>query len=236
MTKYRDYTFDKSVIITGNEITDYMRVVMKSIEQFNPKLVKASTHLTHGMVKMAGGVKMSSRKGNGLSAISVIENTAKINLENTNKENMDTTLGAIKYAFLKQRLGPDLIYDPVESVSLVGNSGPYLQYAYARSRSILGKSKNTKTPENYDLDANERTLSRKISEYPDYLDKSINEIMPHHICTYLYELAQVFNKFYENSRVIDDPREPIRIKLVEKYSQILKKGLSLLSISAPNQV
>ena len=60
--------------------------------------------------------------------------------------------------------------------------------------------------------------------------------MPHHICTYLYELAQVFNKFYENSRVIDDPREPIRIKLVEQYSQILKKGLSLLSISAPNQV
>jgi len=236
MTKYRDYSFDKSVIITGNEITDYMRVVMKSIEQFNPKLVKASTHLTHGMVKMAGGVKISSRKGNGLSAISVIENTAKINLENTNKENMDTTIGAIKYAFLKQRLGPDLIYDPVESVSLVGNSGPYLQYAYARSRSILGKSKNTKTPENYDLDVNERSLSRKISEYPDYLDKAINEIMPHYICTYLYELAQVFNKFYENSRVIDDPREPIRIKLVEQYSQILKKGLSLLSISAPNQV
>jgi len=236
MSKYRDFHFDKSIVITGNEITEYMKVVLKSIEQYEPKLVAATTHLTHGMVKMAGGVKMSSRKGNGLKATTVIEDTAKINKELTKTDNMDTTLGAIKYAFLKQRLGPDLVYDPVESVSIVGNSGPYLQYSHARSKSILKKCTSSKLPSEYSLDENERHLARKISEYPDYLDKAINEIMPHHICTYLYELAQTFNRFYEVSKVVGDERQAIRANLVDQYSKILEKGLSLLSISAPDQL
>jgi len=236
MAKYRDFKFDKSVVITGNEITEYMRVVLKSLEQYEPKLVQATTHLTHGMVKMAGGVKISSRKGNGLRAKQVIEDTAKINFDTTNTVNMDTTLGAIKYAFLKQRLGPDLIYNPEESVSITGNSGPYLQYSHARSRSILKKVDKITEPLSYDLDEQERQLARKISEFPDYLDKAIVEIMPHHLCTYLYELSQSFNKFYEVSRVIGDDREAIRLKLVSLYSDILKRGLELLSISAPNQL
>ncbi len=236
MAKYRDFKFDKSIVITGNEITEYMRVVLKSLEQYEPRLVKATTHLTHGMVKMAGGVKISSRKGNGLRAKQVIEDTARINFDTTNTKNMDTTLGAIKYAFLKQRLGPDLIYNPEESVSITGNSGPYLQYSHARSRSILKKATGKVIPSEYSLDEQERQLARKISEFPDYLDKAIVEIMPHHLCTYLYELSQSFNKFYEVSRVIDDEREAIRLKLVSLYSDILKKGLELLSISAPNQL
>ena len=236
MAKYRDFKFDKSIVITGNEITEYMRVVLKSLEQYEPKLVAATTHLTHGMVKMAGGVKISSRKGNGLRARQVIEDTAKINFETTSTKSMETTLGAIKYAFLKQRLGPDLIYSPEESVSITGNSGPYLQYSHARSRSILKKVDNTIEPSSYGLDDQERQLTRKISEFPDYLDKSIAEIMPHHLCTYLYELSQSFNKFYEASRVIGDDREAIRLKIVSLYSDILKKGLELLSISAPNQL
>ena len=236
MAKYRDYKFDRSIVITGNEITEYMRVVLKSLDQYEPKLVAATTHLTHGMVKMAGGVKISSRKGNGLRAKSVIENTAKINFEITKTNNMDTTLGAIKYAFLKQRLGPDLVYDPVESVSITGNSGPYLQYSHARSKSIIKKCGPGKLPSSYELDRNERHLARKISEFPDHLDKAINEIMPHHICTYLFELAQTFNQFYEVSRVVGDDREAIRADLVGDYSLILERGLRLLSISAPNQL
>jgi len=236
MTKYKDFSFDKSIVITGNEQTEYMKVVLKSVEQFEPKLAERTTHLTHGMVKMTGGVKISSRKGNGLTADQVIQNTARINFENTKSDNIETTLGAIKYAFLKQRLGPDIIYDPIESVSLIGNSGPYLQYSYARSISILDKASKSKLPTNFKYDPRERLLARKISEYPEYLDKAINEIMPHHVATYLYELAQTFNKFYEHSRVIGDDREAIRVNLVENYSKVLKKGLTLLSISALNQI
>jgi arginyl-tRNA synthetase len=236
MTKYKDFSFDKSIVITGNEQTEYMKVVLKSVEQFEPKLAERTTHLTHGMVRMTGGVKISSRKGNGLTADQVIQNTARINFENTKSDNIETTLGAIKYAFLKQRLGPDIIYDPIESVSLIGNSGPYLQYSYARSISILDKASKSKLPTNFKYDPRERLLARKISEYPEYLDKAINEIMPHHVATYLYELAQTFNKFYEHSRVIGDDREAIRVNLVENYSKVLKKGLTLLSISALNQI
>ena len=236
MTKYKDFSFDKSIVITGNEQTEYMKVVLKSVEQFEPKLAERTTHLTHGMVKMTGGVKISSRKGNGLTADQVIQNTARINFENTKSDNIETTLGAIKYAFLKQRLGPDIIYDPIESVSLIGNSGPYLQYSYARSISILDKASKSKLPTNFKYDPRERLLARKISEYPEYLNKAINEIMPHHVATYLYELAQTFNKFYEHSRVIGDDREAIRVNLVENYSKVLKKGLTLLSISALNQI
>ncbi len=236
MTKYKDFSFDKSIVITGNEQTEYMKVVLKSVEQFEPKLAERTTHLTHGMVKMTGGVKISSRKGNGLTADQVIQNTARINFENTKSDNIETTLGAIKYAFLKQRLGPDIIYDPIESVSLIGNSGPYLQYSYARSISILDKASKSKLPTHFKYDPRERLLARKISEFPEYLDKAINEIMPHHIATYLYELAQTFNKFYEHSRVIGDDREAIRVNLVENYSKVLKKGLTLLSISALNQI
>ncbi len=236
IAKYRDFKFDKSVVITGNEQTEYMKVVLKSLEEYEPKLVAASTHLTHGIVKMVGGVKISSRKGNGISASSVIEETDKLNFETTKKHNMETTLGAIKYSFLKQRLGPDLIYNPIESVSIIGNSGPYLQYSHARSKSILKKCTNLNLPSDIVLDENERKLARKISEYPDYLDKAINEIMPHHLCTYLYELAQTFNRFYEVSKVVGDEREPIRANLVKAYSDILKKGLAILSISAPNQL
>jgi arginyl-tRNA synthetase len=145
------------------------------------------------------------------------------------------TLGAVKYAFLKQRIGGDIIYDPKESVSLEGNSGPYLQYAHARARSILRKTE-TSTTDLTGLEVGERNLLRKITEYSDVVDKAVTELMPHHIATYLYELAQEFNRFYEHNRVIGEPREAMRLALVKSYADTLKNGLSLLGIAAPEQM
>jgi arginyl-tRNA synthetase len=236
MLKKQDYNFDRSVVITDNGQEQYMAVVLKSIEQFAPELAKATTHLTHGVLKMKGGVKMSSRKGNILRAGDVLDAASEANKEATGRDDSDTILGAVKYAFLKQRIGPDIIYIPEESVSLEGNSGPYLQYAHARACSILGKSASTPAEVLQDFEAGERSLARKISEYPEVIQKAVAELMPHHVCTYLYELAQTFNRFYEHNHVVGDEREAVRLKLVSLYASVLKDGLTLMGISAPEHM
>jgi arginyl-tRNA synthetase len=236
--KFEDYHFDKSIIITANEQEQYMAVVQKSIEQFNPELVRATTHLTHGLVKLVGGVKMSSRLGNFLRAVDVLNSASEANIQQIGKDNQDSVLGAVKYSFLKTRMGGDIIYDPKESVSVEGNSGPYLQYAYARARNILTKVKQTPelNIEGIKLNPSERSLLRKINEFIEVIEKASTEFMPHYVCTYLYELAQIFNRFYEQNRVIDDERQSLRVMLVENYSHIIKQGLDLLGIPSPENI
>ncbi len=237
MRKQQDYHFDRSVVITDNSQEQYMAVVLKSIEQFRPELVKATTHLVHGVVKMKGGTKMSSRKGNILRAVTVLGTAREANKKIGGRDNDEATvLGAVKYAFLKQRMGPDLTYDPDESVSLDGNSGPYLQYAHARARSILSKASAEPATSANSMQPNERSLARKISEYPEVIQQAVNECMPHYVCTYLYELAQAFNRFYEHNRVVGDEREALRVTLITYYAQVLKDGLSLLGIKAPERM
>ncbi len=236
--KFQDYHYDSSVIITDVSQKDHLAVVMKSVEQFEPELVKRTIHKTHGRIKLAGGVKMSSRAGNILSASAILDATQQAHqaahTDATNDE--ATVLGAVRYSFLKNRIGGDIVYDPADSVSLEGNSGPYLQYAHARARSILRKADASGEQVSSELEPAERGLLRKITEYTEVVDKAIAELMPHHICGYLYELAQEFNRFYEHNRVIDDPRQDLRLGLVEQYAGTLKSGLELLGIVAPDQM
>lgn len=234
--KYDDYRFDRSIVITANEQEQYMAVVLKAIEQFAPELARSSTHLTHGIVKLAGGVKMSSRKGNFLRAVDVLNVASEANAELNGEADERVSLGAVKYAFLRQRMGGDIIYDPKESVSLQGNSGPYLQYAHARACSIINKS--AKSPELSEgvLDSAERLLVRKLSEYTEVVSDATRELTPHIICTYLFDLAQTFNRFYESSRIIDDPREAHRLALAVRYRDTLAHGLAILGISAPESL
>lgn len=235
--KKKDYDFDLSVVITGNEQQEYMAVTLKAIEQFLPELAKATKYIPHGMVRLAGNVKMSSRKGNGIAATEVLDETGEA-IENSGRPaTNETILGAIKYSFLKNRIGGNLIYDPAESVSLEGNSGPYLQYAHARARSILAKAdaKNLAS-QSLPLEPDERSLAKKVGEYSEVVELATDELMPHHICTYLYELAQEFNRFYERNRVIGDPRESVRLALVNSYADKLESGLALLGINAPEKM
>jgi arginyl-tRNA synthetase len=235
MAKWHDYKFDVSLIITANEQAEYMKVVLKSIEQFMPELASKTIHLTHGMVKLAGGVKMSSRKGNILRATDILDAAAAANKKARGQDDPQVTNAAVKYSMLKQRIGGDVIYDPAESVSLEGNSGPYLQYAHARACSILAKAKST-AGKISDLQADERSLVRKISQYPEVVNKATTELAPHHVCTYLYELAQTFNRFYEKNRVLGDERQAQRLQLAQLYANVLKDGLGLLNISAPERL
>lgn len=242
LTKWRDYKFDESIIITANEQQQYMQVVVASIAQFAPEPAARTKHLVHGVVKLQGGVKMSSRKGNVVTALDILEAARAAGVETGTNPNEDTILAAVKYAFAKNRIGSDIAYDPKESVALEGNSGPYLQYAHARARSILRKAddadrqKATLMASDEKLQPDERTLLAKISEYHEAVNKAVEELMPHHICGYLYELAQTFNRFYENNHVVGDPRQTLRLKLVEQYADTLKQGLSLLGIVAPDKM
>jgi len=215
-----------------------MKVVLKSIEQFEPHLAKATKHITHGMLKLKGGMKMSSRKGNILKATDILDAAEEASQKISKQKNELVMIGAVKYALLKQRIGADIIYDPEESVSLAGNSGPYLQYAHARAYSILNKSsaKDYELVDDYQFDEWERNVVLKISEYPGITKKAAFELMPHHICVYLYELAQTFNRFYEKDRVIGSDKEPLRLILVKTYADVLSNGLGKLGIPAPDHM
>lgn len=257
-TKWQDYHFDKSVVITGSEQLDYMKVVLKSVEQYAPDLVEKTTHLTHGLVKLPGNVKMSSRKGNFLKAVDVL-NMVRDELQNEyNSTDNTVALAATKYAFLKYKMGGHIIFDPKESVKMTGNSGPYLLYACVRAKKILAsvndafeehisqRGKYGATEAHNDgpegafrksifTDA-ERNLVKKILEYKGTLKEAVSEMAPHKVASYLYELAQEFSRFYEHCPVAGSDREAERTELVKVYLDTMSHGLNILGINVPEEM
>ncbi|MBR0431054.1 arginine--tRNA ligase [Candidatus Saccharibacteria bacterium] len=257
-TKWDDYHFDKSVIITGSEQLEYMKVVLKSIEQYAPELVEKTSHLTHGLVKLPGNVKMSSRKGNFLRAVDVIS-LIREELKDSYGSTDDTiSLAATKYAFLKYKMGGNIIFDPKESVKMTGNSGPYLLYSCVRAKKILASANDAFEEHNRrrgDYGATEarndgpegafrksiiadaeRNLIKKILEYKTLLQEAVKEMAPHKVANYLYELAQSFSRFYENCPVIGCNRESERLKLVKIYLETMAHGLNILGIKIPEEM
>lgn len=235
-TKWQDYHFDKSVVITGSEQKDYMAVVLKSIEQYAPELTKRSTHLTHGLVKLPGGVKMSSRKGNFLKAVDVL-NMVESELKNEyGSDNPIISLAATKYAFLKYKMGGNIIFDPHESVKMTGNSGPYLLYSAVRAKKILSNCQNHSRATQHTYNTYEKNLAKKLLFYKEVLNESVCEIAPHKVANYLYELAQEFSRFYEACPVAGSTKEAGRAKLVQVYLEVISHGLNILGINIPEEM
>jgi arginyl-tRNA synthetase len=232
----QDYDFDHRYLLTGNDQKEYMRVVFAAAEAFRPELAGTMTHLTNGTVKFADGKKMSSRLGNVTRALDVMDIVReKVSELIDDKQLIDTvTLGAIKYAFARYRLGGDIAFDVEETVSLQGNSGPYLQYAHARARRILEKTGAFTMPS--EVREEDRALVRKLGEYTEVLELSIRTLEPHHICNYLFELAQEFNRYYEKNQVAGNEHEAHRAGIVALYADTLAAGLAILGIDAPNKM
>jgi arginyl-tRNA synthetase len=237
LTGLKDKDYPKarlSVIITAHEQAEYFKVMLAALAEIKPDTAKKTRHVSHGFVSLSTG-KMSSRTGDVYGADDLLEDVSKLAQKLFPEAAHEVELGAVKYAFARHRLGGDIVYDINESVSLEGNSGPYLQYAHARARSVLRKADSRGELEG-ELQPDERLLARKLGEYAETVDRAAIELMPHHVCTYLYELAQEFNRFYEKNRVIGDPREPLRLALVRRYAETLQFGLQLLGMRTPDKM
>lgn len=235
LAKLKDAKYPKagqSIVITAHEQSDYFKVMLAALAEIDKPLAAKTKHLYHGFVSLSSG-KMSSRTGEVYGAIDLMNDVDQATKKTFGQQNSSTRNAAIKYGFLAHRLGSDIVYDVEQALSLEGNSGPYLQYAHARARSILQKAKGAPIK---DLDDAERRLARRISQFPEVVAEATKDFMPSHVCTYLYELAQQFNRFYEHNRVVGDKREGPRASLVSAYADVLKSGLGLLNIEAPERV
>ena len=233
--KYKDYPdLDLSITVNGEEQAAYFRGVIAASELSIPALKGKLFNYATGLVKLTTG-KMSSRTGEVVT-IGWLFDEFKKAIENAGGEPTDDVIaGALRYQFLKVKIGGDVIFDINDAVSLTGNTGSYLQYAHARARGILDKSdKEIAFPtELFDED---KMLVRKLSEYVDVVDRAKESLEPHHICTYLFELAQEFNRYYEKNQVIGSDKEAHRVGIVAIYADILKAGLAILGIVAPNKI
>ena len=232
-----DYDFAQRYLLTGNDQREYMRVVFAAAETFRPELKGMMKHFTNGTVRFGDGKKMSSRLGNVSRAADVIEAVEEKVAELVDEvaQRREVTLGAVKYAFAKYRLGGDINFDIDETVSLQGNSGPYLQYAYARARRMIEKSSHDFLRPQI-INDEDKMLVRKLGAYHEVVDLAIRELAPHHICNYLFELAQEFNRYYEKNQVIGSDKEAHRVSLVSLYADTLKAGLTILGITAPERM
>ena len=233
--KYQNFpNLDLSVTVNGEEQAAYFRGVIAASELAIPELKGKLFNYATGLVKLSTG-KMSSRTGEVVTIEWLFNEFAKAIAAHGGDASEEIVAGALRYQFLKVKIGGDVIFDINDAVSLTGNTGSYLQYAHARARRVLEKSAQTPVfPQViYDED---RALIRKLSEYRETVEQAAQGLEPHHICAYLFELAQEFNRYYEHHQVIGSDKEAHRIAIVALYADILKAGLAILGISAPDEM
>lgn len=245
--KYKKYKYDKSFVVTGNEINEYFKVMLSAMSQINPKLAKKTTHIGHGMLRLPEG-KMSSRTGKVITAEYLLQKLEEMILEKVKDREFSeaekkeiaekVAVGAIKYSILKQTTGRDIIFNLEQSVSFTGDSGAYLQYSYARAQSILRKAKAEKIKPSFKITSEITSLEKTIYQFPEAVEKASKEYQPHYIALYLTELASIFNNYYAEHKIVDksDKFSPYRVALVSAFSKIMESGLGLLGIKTLNKM
>ena len=234
-TKYKDFPYDRSIIITAQEQVEYFKVVLKALEKINPELASKTTHISHGIVKLPGG-KMSSRTGEVITGEWLMDEAVsrirKDYPEMNDKISEKVGLGAIKFAFLKSVIGRDIEFNFDESISLTGESGPYLQYTYVRTKSVIEKNhesrimnqgKDTESA----LNLEELAVLRQLVHFPQIVENAQSKLSPNSVVSYLFELSQRFNLFYQKHRIAGNE---LRLELTRAVGHTLKNGLNLLGI------
>lgn len=252
LKKHEDFPCDLSLIITGNEIIEYFKVLIAALRAINPRLAEKTKHISHGMVRLAHG-KMSSRTGDVIRAEDLLDEIVSRVGEIMESSRGRTpahalaalketiALGAVKYSFLKIHLGKDVIFDFDASLSLEGDSGPYLQYTHARLKSVLRKAGEPRADgfSGVSLDPLEHRLLVSALRLPEAIEDAFADYAPHTLANYLYKLAQLANEFYHSHPVAQEPDEKkraFRLALISVVALTLKKGLYLLGIEAPEEM
>lgn len=243
--KYKEWPFDYMIIATAHEQSEYFKVVIKALEELDSKFIGKIRHFGFGMVRLKSG-KMSSRLGNIITGIGLVEQAVEAvgdlireREKFTNKEREEIAekvgIAAVKYSFLKNNPLQDSTFDFEESINFEGNSGPYLQYTYARAKSIL---KETKSPTashltpTAEFNKEEMAILRTLYRFPEVVSGAGINLAPNLICNFLFDLAQKFNLFYKKHPVLkaESGKRETRIALTSAVAQVLKNGLHLLGI------
>lgn len=232
-------TIDKCIHVVTPEQSSFFKVTFKVQELLDEKLFAGKQmHYAYEFVDLKGD-KMSSRTGNIVTGEWLID-TVKKAIQDTfaiNSQKAEVlAVGAVKYAFLKVDAKRKILFDIKQSIAIHGNSGPYMQYTYARSMSVLKKDTANHAPvsKNYHaISSDEMTLIRTLVRFPEVVDDAARMLAPHVVCTYLYELSQAFNTFYEKHPILKAPDEQkvFRLMLTRATAQTIKNGLHLLGIA-----
>lgn len=254
--KYHDYPYDASIIITADEQKAYFQVVLKALSLVEPELAAKTKHIAHGVVdvkdEQGNRIKMSSRKGNVITGEWLLDE-AKARIQNAypdmdNETAEKVAVAAVKYALLRSGIGKNIEFSFEESISFEGNSGPYLQYTYVRTQSILKKAEegvvnyDPKTaqfplnPYHDDLNEEEVVLLRTLLHFSEVIKKAADELAPSHVATYLFDLAQKFNNFYQKHKILESEQKVFRVGLTSVVGETIKKGLDLLGIQVPQKM
>ena len=239
--KSETWSHDISITVTAHEQADYFKVVLAAMKKTMPDFAAKIRHISHGMMRFAEG-KMSSRTGNvvtGRDLLFGLKDVAKIRAEDSRADDKEqlaeqVAMAGIKYQILKQGSGKDIIFDREKALSLEGDSGPYLQYAYARTNAILAKAKESGVDAKIDESFTPNDVARLIPRFPEIVARAADLYEPHLVTTYLIELAAAFNSWYAQEQVLDGTlRAAHKVALVEAVGKTLKNGLWILGIPAP---
>jgi arginyl-tRNA synthetase len=252
--KQKDWPHNLSLIVTGKEINEYFRVVIAALSDINPDLAGKTKHVGHGMVRGPDGNKLSSREGNVLTGDSLIDEAKKRIYDylqqsdrNYNKKYQEevaekAAIAAIKYSLLRVALPGDIAFDIEKSITFEGDSGPYLQYTYARARSVIRKAQDAGITyyvlrmHTSSLYPEEREVARLILYFPDIVSEAAVNLAPNKLANYLFNLAQSFNLFYAKHPIIGSNKDEqstsvFRLSLTQATAYVLRNGLSLLGIN-----
>ncbi|KKQ09339.1 MAG: Arginine-tRNA ligase [Candidatus Pacebacteria bacterium GW2011_GWF1_36_5] len=220
----------------GGEQTFYFQQIYRAEELLGWYEKGQRVHVKHGLYRFKEG-KMSTRKGNVIWLEEVLNKAKEKAMAFTKDEAIAETvsIAALKWNDLKRKSEININFDWEEIINLQGNSGPYMLYAYARAKSILRKASENETKQNessnFEISPLEKSLLSSLDEFSKVVARSASEFSPHYLCTYLFDLAQLFNSFYNKYPILNSSLErQFRLQLVEAVSITLSKGLALLGI------
>lgn len=242
--KFERFNPNLSIFVTDYQQAPHFNIVLDAAKKIDLKWFENSKHVHHGRMTFKGQ-KMSSRLGGVPLATDILDTVAEEVRERSaerglSEEMIDAVaIAAIKFSILKSKPGQNINFDPETSLSFEGDSGPYLQYTHARINSLLEKAREagiTESGEKRELAVSD--VERLLTRFPEVVEESIHFLAPHHVAIYLLELARAFNSWYAATKLVDadNPAAGYNIATARAVGVVIKQGLELLGIKAPERM
>jgi len=251
--RFKENNIQKLIYTVGNEQDYHFDVLFKILKKLGYNWAENLYHLSYGMVELPEG-KMKSREGTVVDADDLMQemvDTAKEKaeelgkLENLTEEEKEKSyetvgLGALKYFMLKVDPKKKMLFNPKESIDFNGNTGPFIQYTYARIQSLLAKAEYQEQKiSDYEINDSEKDLMMNIFNFKDVVSKAAESLSPALVANYIYELVKSYNSFYQNNPILkqdDAVAKQFRLELSALTGKTIKKGLALLGIGTVDRM